>query len=53
MARARFVFSDSLQTGGHLDAASPEGEINKASSATYLAANLPRQHFAGVVCVAN
>ena len=50
--RSAFVFSDSLQAGGCLDASHEEGRID-TSPAADLGSLLQERWFAGVVCVAN
>ena len=51
--RICFVFSDTLEVGGGLGAGDVEGVINDIDTGAQLAAFLPTQCFAGIVCVAN
>ena len=51
--RTCFVFSDSLQAGGSLQAIDAEGAIDKAFTLAEMAEIVPNHSFAGIVCVAN
>ena len=50
--RTIFVFSDSLQSGRSLFAGQGEGKI-AIGNAAGVAELLPKQYFAGIVCVAD
>ena len=53
VVRLCFVFTDSLEVGGYLDAGDGEGWVGEHNTAAELAALLPAKWFAGIVCVAN